>query len=90
MRFPTLSLLALVAAGCAPGGSGDEDDDGGGGASCDPAQATGPSGTGAYGNAVYQVGDVVEDATFVAPDGAAVDMYDMCGQTVMLVHGESG
>ena len=89
MRKLPLAIAAIMAAGCAPdGGDDDEDDDDG--AWCDPALATGPTGSGTYGNAVYQPGDVVEDATFTSASGASVDMYDMCGQTVMLVHGEAG
>jgi hypothetical protein len=89
MRRLPIALAAIVAVGCAPDGR-DDDDENDGGAQCDPALATGPTGTGTYGNTVYQVGDVVQDATFISPSGASVDMYDMCGQTVMLVHGESG
>lgn len=84
LAAPFLALLA-----CAPEGA-DEDDDGGSGPSCNPASATGPTGTGVYGNTVYQVGDIAEDVDLIAPDGSSVALYDMCGTTVMLVHGEMG
>lgn len=84
-----LPLVALVACGASDKGD-DEDDDGGSSSRCDPSDATGPTGESVYGQTVYQVGDIVQDVDLIGPDGRTVALYDMCGTTVMLVHGEMG
>lgn len=84
-----LALPALVLVACFDKGD-DEDDGDGGGFHCDASAATGPTGTGVYGNAIYQPGDVVQDVDLIGPDGSTVALYDMCGTTIMLVHGEMG
>lgn len=85
--FLALPLVALVA--CFDKGD-DEDDGDDDGPSCNPAAATGPTGTSVYGTTIYQPGDVVQDVDLIGPDGSTVSLYDMCGTTVMLVHGEMG
>ena len=84
-----LALLPFFLLACA-GTPDDEDDDGDGGGRCDPADATGPTGTSNEGATIYQAGDVVTDVDLIGPTGETVPLYDMCGLTVMLVHGELG
>ncbi|RME27254.1 MAG: hypothetical protein D6798_04965 [Deltaproteobacteria bacterium] len=81
------SLLALLACtGMQDGDDGDVAD----GPRCDADAATGPTGTSQRGGMAYQVGDIVDDVDLVDADGHTVSIYDMCGRTVMLVHGELG
>lgn len=87
MHPALLGLLGMVA--CAPGAA-DDDDDGGSSGRCDPADATGPTGRSVVDTLVYQAGDIAEDVDLIGPDGDTVSLYDMCGKTVMLVHGELG
>ncbi len=82
-----LSLLGLMAcAGGTDGDNSDHDND----PLCDADAASGPTGTSQGGSLIYQVGDVLDDVDLIDSDGDTVPIYDMCGKTVMLVHGELG
>ena len=51
------------------------------------ADATGPTGTGAYGShtwTTYQPGDVVENFSMIDQHGEYVDLYSFCGQVVAI------